>query len=52
LALFRQVSYREVGRCLPEGWAWWRGGAAMKVTGKSGISPARTRLGWEVMRPL
>jgi hypothetical protein len=53
LALFMQVSYREVLRCLLEGLAWLLGpGAAVKVTGKSGISQARTRLGWEVMRQL
>jgi len=53
LALFMQVSYREVLRCLLEGLAWLRGaGQSLKVTGKSGISQARTRLGWEVMRQL
>src|SRR5713226_5521965 len=53
LALFMQVSYREVLRCLLEGLAWLLGPAqAVKVTGKSGISQARTRLGWEVMRHL
>jgi len=53
LALFMQVSYREVLRCLLEGWAWLRGpGQGVKVTGKSGISQARTRLGWEVMQQL
>jgi Insertion element 4 transposase N-terminal/Transposase DDE domain len=53
LALFMQVSYREVLRCLLEGLTWLRGPAqAVKVTGKSGISQARTRLGWEVMRQL
>jgi hypothetical protein len=53
LALFMQVSYREVLRCLLEGLAWLRGpGQAVKITGKSGISQARTRLGWEVMRQL
>jgi hypothetical protein len=53
LALFMQVSYREVLRCLLEGWAWLRGpGRSPKVTGKSGISQARTRLGWEVMQQL
>jgi len=53
LALFMQVSYREVLRCLLEGLAWLLGpGPAVKVTGKSGISQARTRLGWEVMRQL
>ncbi len=53
LALFMQVSYREVLRCLLEGLTWLLGPAqAIKVTGKSGISQARTRLGWEVMRQL
>jgi hypothetical protein len=53
LALFMQVSCREVLRCLLEGLAWLLGpGQALKVTGKSGISQARTRLGWEVMRQL
>jgi hypothetical protein len=53
LALFMQVSYREVLRCLLEGLVWLRGpGQAVKVTGKSGISQARTRLGWAVMRQL
>jgi len=53
LALFMHVSYREVLRCLLEGLAWLLGpGEAVKVTGKSGISQARTRLGWEVMRQL
>lgn len=53
LALFMQVSYREVLRCLLEGLAWLLGPEqAVKITGKSGISQARTRLGWEVMRQL
>jgi hypothetical protein len=53
LALFMQVSCREVLRCLLEGLAWLLGpGQAVKITGKSGISQARTRLGWEVMRQL
>jgi hypothetical protein len=53
LALFIHVSYREVLRCLLEGLTWLLGPAeALKVTGKSGISQARTRLGWEVMRQL
>ncbi len=46
LALFMQVSYREVLRCLLEGIEWLAApGARIKVTGKSGISQARTRLG-------
>jgi len=53
LALFMQVSYGEVLRCLLEGLAWLRGPRqAMKTTGKSGISQARTRLGWAVMQQL
>jgi hypothetical protein len=53
LALFMQVSYREVLRCLLEGLGWLLGpGQVVKITGKSGISQARTRLGWEVMRQL
>jgi Insertion element 4 transposase N-terminal/Transposase DDE domain len=53
LALFMEVSYREVLRCLLEGLEWlWGPGHTVKVTGKSGISQARTRLGWTVMRQL
>jgi hypothetical protein len=61
LALYRQVSYREVLRCLLEGLQWIAGPTrVVKVTGKSGISQARARLGWrplqqvhdEVVRPI
>src|SRR5579875_2184532 len=53
LALFMQVSYREVLRCLLEGLAWLLGpGQAVKITGKSGISQARTRLGWAALQQL
>jgi hypothetical protein len=53
LALYMQVSYREVLRCLLEGLGWLLGPEpTVKVTGKSGISQARTRLGWEVLRQL
>jgi hypothetical protein len=53
LALFMQVSYREVLRCLLEGLQWLLGpGVHVKVTGKSGISQARTRLGEEVLQRL
>ena len=53
LALFNQVSSREVLRCLLEGMRWLRGfDADPKVTGKSGISQARSRLGWEPLRQL
>jgi Insertion element 4 transposase N-terminal len=47
LALFMQASYREVLRCLLEGLQWLHDPATpLKVAGKSGISQARTRLGW------
>ena len=53
LALFMQVSSREVLRCLGEGLAWLLGPRqAVKITGKSGISQARTRLGWAVLQQL
>ena len=53
LALYMQSSYREVLRCLLEGIGWLLGpSAAVKVAGKSGISQARTRLGWEPLRQL
>jgi hypothetical protein len=53
LALFMQASYGEVLRCLLEGWAWLLGPReVVKITGKSGISQARTRLGWAVLRQL
>jgi hypothetical protein len=53
LALFMQASYREVLRCLLEGLQWLRDPAVpLKVAGKSGISQARTRLGWEAVRQL
>ena len=53
LALYMQSSYREVLRCLLEGLQWLRGpGASVSVAGKSGISQARTRLGWEPLKQL
>jgi Insertion element 4 transposase N-terminal/Transposase DDE domain len=53
LALYMQSSYREVLRCLLEGVQWLLDpSATVKVAGKSGISQARTRLGWESMRRL
>lgn len=53
LALYMQSSYREVLRCLLEGIQWLLGpGVTVKVTGKSGISQARTRLGWEPLQQL
>jgi len=53
LALYMQSSYREVLRCLLEGIQWLAGPAAsINVAGSSGISQARTRLGWEPLRHL
>lgn len=53
LALYMQVSYREVLRCLLEGVSWLMGkGVDIKVAGNSGISQARTRLGWEPIQQL
>ena len=53
LALYMQSSYREVLRCLLEGIQWLLGPTAVvKVAGKSGISQARTRLGWKPMQQL
>jgi hypothetical protein len=53
LALYMQSSYREVLRCLLEGVQWLRDPSiGVRVAGKSGISQARTRLGWEPLRQL
>jgi hypothetical protein len=53
LALYMQSSYREVLRCLLEGVQWLRDpSAGVRVAGKSGISQARTRLGWEPLQQL
>ena len=53
LTLYMQVSYREVLRCLLEGVKWLLGPEwEVKVAGKSGISQARTRLGWEPLKQL
>jgi hypothetical protein len=53
LALYMQSSYREVLRCLLEGIQWLGGAAeAIGVAGNSGISQARTRLGWEPLKQL
>jgi Insertion element 4 transposase N-terminal/Transposase DDE domain len=48
LALYRDASCREVLRCLLEGLQFLRGSpTSIKPTGKSGISQARSRLGYE-----
>jgi Insertion element 4 transposase N-terminal/Transposase DDE domain len=53
LALYMRSSYREVLRCLLEGVKWLMGpAAAVKVTGDSGISQARQRLGVEPLKRL
>lgn len=53
MALYMHSSTREVLRCLLEGLQWLLGpSATIKVAGKSGISQARTRLGWEPMKQL
>ena len=53
LALYMQSSYREVLRCLLEGVQWLIDPSRpLAVAGKSGISQARTRLGWEPLHRL
>jgi hypothetical protein len=53
MALYMQSSYREVLRCLLEGLLWLLGpGTERKIAGKSGISQARQRLGWEPVQRL
>ena len=53
LALYMQSSYREVLRCLLEGVQWLLDPTVtFKVAGNSGISQARTRLGWEPLQQL
>jgi hypothetical protein len=53
LALYMHSSYREVLRALLEGVQWLLDpSVAVKVAGNSGISQARTRLGWEPLRQL
>jgi hypothetical protein len=53
LALYAQVSYGEVLRCLLEGLRWLRlGGADPDLADKSAITQARTRLGVEPLKQL
>lgn len=53
LALYMQSSYREVLGCLLEGLQWLLGSQTrLSLPGKSGISQARRRLGWEPLRQL
>jgi hypothetical protein len=53
LALYMHSSYREVLRCLLEGIQWLREpSTGINVAGNSGISQARTRLGWKPLQQL
>ena len=53
MALFMHSSYREILRCLLEAVQWLSGPeTAIIVAGKSAISQARTRLGWQAMQQL
>ena len=53
LGLYMHCACREVLRCLLEGMRWLQGPEADgAVTGDSGISQARTRLGWEPLQQL
>lgn len=53
LGMWMGASCREVLRCLLMGVHWLLGGEQRyKVTGKSGITQARQRLGWEVMKAI
>lgn len=53
LALYMQSSYGEVLRCLVEGLHWLlKLSVRVRVAGHSGISQARSRLGWEPVRQL
>jgi hypothetical protein len=53
LALYMQVSCREVLRCLLEGLEWLsKANLKAQVAGKSGISQARSRIGSEPIREL
>jgi len=53
MALYMQVAYREVLRCLVEGLGWLLGPQVeLSVAGKSGISQARSRLGPEPLKLL
>jgi hypothetical protein len=53
MVLYMRASYREVLRCLTEGLQWLLGPeVSLKITSKSGISQARTRLGWQPVKQL
>ncbi len=50
LCFYRSASQREVLRCMADGLQWIFGLVEFGITGKSGISQARTRIGWEPMK--
>ena len=52
LSLYRGVNYQEVLRVVTEGMQMLGDPAIRRDVGKSGISAARTRLGWQVMSHL
>jgi len=53
LALYMGASYREVLRCLLSAFWWLRGSVErVKIVGKSGISQARSRLGYIPVKAL
>jgi hypothetical protein len=53
LAMWMGTSYREVLRYLLSGVQWLLGQETVyKITGKSGISQARKRLGWEAVKAI
>ena len=52
LALFRDANQEEVLRCVLEALHWLTGKPVDKVTGRSGISQARSRVGWEPLKLL
>jgi hypothetical protein len=52
LALFRDASHTEVLRCVTEALGWLFGRMTHKITGASGISKARSRVGFEPFKQL
>jgi len=52
LSLYQGVNYSEVLRVVTEGMQMLGDGAVRRDVGKSGISAARTRLGWQAMAHL
>jgi len=52
LAIYRDASQPEVLRCVAEGLSWLNPRRELKITGRSGISQARTRVGWQPLKDL